>query len=87
VLAYDFPLLSMFWVIFVVFVFMEFLFAVVWTFIDNFRRSDHNGWAKAGWMILILALPVIGVLAYVIARPAEPEGLARASDVDMSALA
>ena len=49
-----------------------FWFVVIWMFIgvfaDIFRR-DMSGWAKAGWIILIVLLPFIGVLAYLIARP------------------
>jgi predicted membrane channel-forming protein YqfA (hemolysin III family) len=48
--------------------------AVVWTFIgvfaDIFRRTDLGGWAKAGWVFLIAVLPFLGVLIYLIARPA-----------------
>jgi hypothetical protein len=55
-----------------------FWFTIIWMFItvfaDIFRR-DISGWAKAGWIILIVILPFIGILAYVIARPTtgEPE--------------
>jgi Phospholipase_D-nuclease N-terminal len=49
-----------------------FWFAVIWMFIgifaDIFRR-DMSGWAKAGWIVLIVILPFIGILAYMIARP------------------
>jgi hypothetical protein len=47
---------------------------VVWLIVlvlyDNFARHDHSGWAKAGWTVLVIALPFIGVLIYMIARPA-----------------
>ena len=49
-----------------------FWFAVVWMFIGIFAdilRRDMSGWAKAGWIILILFLPFVGILIYVIARP------------------
>ena len=36
---------------------------------DNFRREDHSGWAKAGWTLFVIFVPLIGVLAYMIARP------------------
>jgi hypothetical protein len=36
---------------------------------DVFRRQ-LSGWAKAGWIFLIIILPFIGVLAYLVARPA-----------------
>ena len=29
---------------------------------DNFRRSDHSGWAKAGWTLFVIFVPLIGVL-------------------------
>ena len=51
--------------------FVLFLFVILWVFVDNFRRTDHSGWAKAGWFIVIIFLPVLGVFIYLIARPAE----------------
>ena len=75
-LAYDFPLLSMFWVLLWFFVMFSIFFAVIYAFIDNFRRHDHSGWAKAGWALLILILPLLGTLIYLIARP--PDAMAPA---------
>jgi ABC-type multidrug transport system permease subunit len=72
VLAYDFPLLSMFWVVMWWFFLFAIFFAVIWAFIDNFRRHDHSGWAKAGWALLILVVPLFGTLIYLIARPPDP---------------
>jgi NADH:ubiquinone oxidoreductase subunit 6 (subunit J) len=69
--AYDFPLLSLtLLVCWWGFVFTIF-FAVIWAFIDNFRRHDHSGWAKAGWALVILIIPLIGTLIYLVARPAD----------------
>ena len=70
-LAYDFPLLSMFWVLMMWFVMFSIFFAIIWAFIDNFARHDHSGWAKAGWTALILIIPFFGMLIYLIARPAD----------------
>src|SRR4029453_15273920 len=36
--------------------------------IDIFRSHDLSGWAKAGWLALIVLVPLLGVLIYVIAR-------------------
>ena len=47
------------------------IFTVIWAFVDNFRRSDHSGWAKAGWTVVIILLPLLGTLIYLIARPPE----------------
>ncbi|TMK14384.1 MAG: hypothetical protein E6G37_04825 [Actinobacteria bacterium] len=38
--------------------------------VDVIRRPDLRGGAKVLWVLLILILPVLGVIAYVIARPA-----------------
>jgi hypothetical protein len=71
-LAYDYPLLGAFWTIFLFSMFVLWIFIVIWTFIDNFRRKDHSGWAKALWFLFIVFVPVIGVLAYIVTRPADP---------------
>ncbi len=68
-LAYSFPLLSVFWSLLMFAGFVLWIFIVVWTFIDNFRRKDHSGVAKALWFLFIVFVPVIGVLVYLIARP------------------
>jgi len=55
-----------------------FWFVAIWMFIsifaDIFRRDDLSGWGKAGWIILIVILPFIGILAYMIARPKTASG-------------
>jgi hypothetical protein len=54
-----------------------FWFTFIWMFIGAFtdvlRRSDLSGWAKAGWIALITILPLLGVLVYMITRPAPTE--------------
>ena len=72
-LAYVYPILGVFWSMLIFFGFLLWIFIVIWVFIDNFRRHDHSGWAKAGWLILIIFVPLIGVCAYLIARPAQLE--------------
>ena len=37
--------------------------------VDVIRRPDLGGGAKVIWVLLIFILPVLGVIAYVIARP------------------
>jgi len=70
VLAYTFPLLSIFWSMLMFAGLVLLIFLIVWCFIDNFRRHDHHGLAKAGWTVLIIFFPVFGALIYIIARPA-----------------
>ena len=45
----------------------------MYAFVDNFRRHDHSGWAKAGWALIIVIIPLLGTLIYLIARPADAE--------------
>jgi hypothetical protein len=48
------------------------LFLWIWlavtVVVDVFRSHDLSGWAKAGWLVLIVVLPLLGVLIYIIAR-------------------
>ncbi len=68
-LAYDYPLLVVFWSLMLLFMFVMIGFVVVYTFIDNFRRPDHSGAAKAGWALVIIVLPLLGALVYIFSRP------------------
>ena len=47
-LGYDYPLLGLFWTIAILSFWVTIVFSVIWAFVDNFRRHDHSGWAKAG---------------------------------------
>ena len=67
--AYDYPLLGVFWSLVLFSLMVLWIFIVIWAFIDNFRRRDHSGWAKAGWAFVIIILPLLGTLIYLVARP------------------
>jgi hypothetical protein len=68
-LAYDYPLLGVFWSLIFLFMFVMVGFVVIYTLVDNFRRPDHSGPAKAGWALLIVVLPLLGALIYIVSRP------------------
>jgi uncharacterized membrane protein len=77
VLAYDYPLLGVFWTLVLFSFFALLLLSIAWALFDNFRRRDHSGWAKAGWFVFILFFPILGVFVYLVALPpAAPERLA-----------
>jgi hypothetical protein len=61
------------WTLVLASLFILVVFVVLWAFVDNFRRRDHSGLAKALWFIFILFLPLFGVFCYLIARPAVVE--------------
>src|SRR4029453_5925326 len=68
-------LLTTFWEaiawIFWVFLLMMVIWMFIAVFTDIFRRRDISGGAKAGWGFLIFILPLLGILIYFIARPAD----------------
>ena len=68
-LADSYPFLNIMWTMFVFFAFVIWVSLIVMVLVDNFKRTDHSGVAKAGWVLLVIFLPLIGVLIYMIARP------------------
>ena len=51
------------------FMFMAmFVVLFVFMFVDVFSRADLSGWAKAGWVLLLLVLPLLGSLIYIVTR-------------------
>ena len=61
------------WTMIIFFAWIMFLCWVVLLMIDNFRRTDHSGWAKAGWALFIIFLPIIGAVTYTITRGSTAE--------------
>jgi hypothetical protein len=66
--ASSYPFLNVLWDILIIFAWVLFIWIAIVVFIDIFRRRDISGWAKAGWVVLIVILPWIGVLIYLIAN-------------------
>ncbi|MFD7619087.1 SHOCT domain-containing protein [Streptomyces sp. NPDC051658] len=64
----DYPLLDLFWTMLWFFLWVMWLFLLFKVISDIFRSHDLGGWGKAGWLIVTLLLPFIGVLVYVIVR-------------------
>jgi putative oligomerization/nucleic acid binding protein/phospholipase D-like protein len=73
-LASSFSFWDALWLMIVFFAWIMFFTWVVMLLIDNFRRADHGGWAKAGWALFIIFLPILGALTYTIARPSAAGG-------------
>jgi ABC-type multidrug transport system fused ATPase/permease subunit len=66
--SYSYPVLGVFWTIFIIFLWVIWFWILITVFIDIFRSRDLSGWAKALWFIFVLFIPMIGVLVYLIAR-------------------
>lgn len=61
------PVLDLFWtILYITLLFMWFWLVI--SIIADIFRSDMGGWAKAGWVVLIIFLPFLGVLIYLIAN-------------------
>jgi hypothetical protein len=41
---------------------------LILVFSDLFSRHDISGWGKAGWILLVVVLPYLGVFIYLIAQ-------------------
>jgi hypothetical protein len=67
-LAYDYPLLSVFWSMLWLFLWIMWFVLLFRVVVDIFRDDDMSGWAKAGWLVFTILLPFLGVFVYVIAR-------------------
>jgi phospholipase D-like protein len=65
----NYPFLDVLWSMFLFFVFFAWIWIMVVALMDNFRRRDHSGFAKAMWTVFIIFFPIIGVLTYMITRP------------------
>lgn len=61
------PLFDIFWAMLGFFLFFAWIWLLVSIFGDIFR-SDISGWAKAGWTVFVIVLPLLGVLVYLIAN-------------------
>lgn len=69
-LAADWSLGELIWAMIVFFFWVMAIWIFIAIFSDIFRRRDLSGFAKAGWILLLVVLPFLGALIYVIARPA-----------------
>jgi ABC-type multidrug transport system fused ATPase/permease subunit len=67
-LAYTYPLLSIFWTMLEFFLFFLWIWLLIVIFSDIFRSHDLGGFAKAMWVLFVIIIPYIGVLVYLIAR-------------------
>jgi hypothetical protein len=72
VLAYD--LVDVFWSMLWFSLFFMWIYLIVVLLTDILCGQDLSGWGKALWMVGLMVLPVIGAVAYLIARG---DGIAR----------
>jgi hypothetical protein len=74
-LATDYPFMDIFWTMAIFFCWVIWIWLLIMVLADNFARHDHSGWAKAGWTLFVIFVPLLGVLIYMIARPSSDRAL------------
>lgn len=67
-LAYDYPLLGAFWTVLWIVLWVAWVILLFRVIADIFRDDTLSGWAKAGWLVLTIVLPFLGVFVYILAR-------------------
>jgi heme exporter protein D len=67
-IAYDYPILGLFWTMLIFFLWFAWIIILFRVFADIFRSKDMGGLAKALWTIFVLFVPFLGVFIYLIVR-------------------
>jgi Short C-terminal domain/Phospholipase_D-nuclease N-terminal len=66
--ADDYPLVDLLWTFVEFFALLVYFWLLITVFGDLFRRHDLSGWAKTGWTVLVVLVPLIGSLGYLITQ-------------------
>ena len=67
-LAYDYPLLGLFWTMVFAAFWVSVLYLLFRIFADILRSPYMGGLAKALWIVFVIVVPVVGIIVYVIVR-------------------
>ena len=67
-LAYDYPLLGVFWTMLIFFLGFAWIILLFRTLGDIFRSRDLSGFSKALWIVFLLFVPFIAAMVYLIVR-------------------
>jgi hypothetical protein len=68
VLAADYPFADILWTMIIFFAWVIWFWILIRVLVDVYRRHDLSGWGKAGWTVLMVFVPFLGVLIYLIAH-------------------
>ena len=64
----NYPLWNLFLTMLWLFIWIVLIVLVIWAILSIIRSHDPSGWGKAGWLIVVILVPFLGVFAYLIAR-------------------
>lgn len=71
IIAADYPFADILWTMLVFFLWVMWFWCLIIVLGDVFSRHDIGGWAKAGWTLFLIFLPILGMLVYLIAEGKE----------------
>lgn len=66
--AHGLPLFDVFWTMLWLFLWILWIFLLIRILTDVFRSPDLSGWAKAGWTLFVILVPLVAVLVYLVVR-------------------
>jgi hypothetical protein len=81
-LAFVYPLLAVFWTMLEFFLFVAWVIVLFYVFADIFRSHHMGGFAKAGWFLLVIFVPLFGVFIYLVASHGSDADAADAAYLD-----
>jgi hypothetical protein len=67
-LAYDYPVLGVFWSMMIFFLWVAWIVLLFRVIADIFRNDSIGGFSKALWLIFVIVIPWFGVLIYLLAN-------------------
>jgi hypothetical protein len=67
-LAYDYPVLGVFWSMMIFFFWVAWLVLLFKVIGDIFRNHSIGGFSKALWLLFVIVVPWLGVLIYLLAN-------------------
>src|SRR3954452_10526514 len=68
IIAADYPFLDILWTMIIFFAWVAWIWIAVSVLTDVYRRHDLSGWGKAGWTVLVIVAPFLGVTVFLVAH-------------------
>ena len=65
-LAYDYPILGLFWTMLILFLWFAWIMLVFRVIMDVFRNDEMGGVSKALWLLFVIVVPWLVVLIYLV---------------------
>jgi hypothetical protein len=67
IIAADYPFMDILWTMIIFFFWVMWFWCLIIVLMDVFGRHDIGGFHKAVWVVFLIFIPLVGVLAYLIA--------------------